>query len=434
VPIILKDSIRAHQKFTERGNPMSQKILIPLAVLGLVLSMTACGSLVKESVVPVKDVRVTPEQSDPGRTMVVLPFADYSRGQTPDDYFRRQVKLQEALSYHLARHGYLTPVREDVTQHLMDEGVIRVHENAARYRNRAFMDELGGGWSEDMLAEVRAVVAASTLDSSPTVEVQDVGLDRNRIREISRTFGAAYLLRGRIVEYEMRTEHTLNPFRRGVLPFFFDSASQLVFGVADSETYDLLGDLAIGGGLGALLGSEASHPFTSPSKERVPSGHPLFGGTTIKESGGYDDYHTYNALFWGSIGAGAAYLAKHGGRTPQAVVQVSMALQDGRSGKVLWTNRAEVAVAPVSAWADQLPRSLMDRAVEVAAERLTQELAAGLAGYQVAGMSDMVAPAAPRGATVGPAEVEVPEAAPGPEDEPGAGRRTPAAEPMMWGS
>ena len=111
-------------------------------------------------------------------------------------------------------------------------------------------------------------------------------------------------------------------------------------------------------------------------------GHPLFGGTVTKESGGYDDWSGMNAAFWGGIGAGAAYLAKHGGQVPQAVVQVSMALQDAQTGAVVWKNRAEVAVAPVSAWADQAPRSLMDRAVEVATEKLVEELSASLAGYR----------------------------------------------------
>jgi hypothetical protein len=356
---------------------MSRKMFLALTVLALTFGLSACGSVVKESVAPVKNSLAPVSISDPNKVMVVLPFADYSRGDTPDDYLRRQVKLQEALSYYLSRYGYLTPMREDVTQCLVDLDVIKVIDTGGTYRSQALMRELGGGWSEDMLKEIRSVVAINEVESGPRMEVTHVGLNGHELREISRRFNAGYLLRGRIVEYEMRTEHTLNPLRRGVLPFFFDVSSQFVFGVADSETYDLIGDLVVGGGLGALIGSEVIRPFTPPHKSVEPSGHPLFGGTTTKVTGGEEDYAGYNALFWGSIGAGAAYLAKHGGQAPQAVVQVSMALQDARSGAVVWSNRAEVAVAPVSAWADQAPRTLMDRAVEVATEKLVQELASG---------------------------------------------------------
>jgi hypothetical protein len=417
---------------------MSRKTFIALTVLALTFGLSACGSVVKETVAPVKNSSTPVSISDPDKVMVVLPFADYSRGDTPDDYLRRQVKLQEALSYYLSRYGYLTPMREDVTQCLVDFDVIKVIDTGDTYRNQAIMRELGGGWSEDMLKEIRSVIAVNEVESGPRMEVTHVGLNGHELREISRRFNAGYLLRGRIVEYEMRTEHTLNPLRRGVLPFFFDASSQFVFGVADSETYDLIGDLAIGGGLGALIGSEVIRPYVPPHKSTRPSGHPLFGGTETKVTGGEEDYAGYNALFWGAFGAGAAYLANHGGQAPQAVVQVSMALQDARSGAVVWSNRAEVAVAPVSAWADQAPRTLMDRAVEVAAEKLVQELASGyplatrvaeispaiVTGPPPSDAADLQGPVKERD-TVSEEDIPVDNSDKGP---------TPEAEPMMWGS
>lgn len=314
---------------------MKQKISPVLALFGMALMLCACGTVVKETVSPHSCLTIGQEH---GR-ILLLPFADYSQGSTPDDYARRQVKLHEAFTYQLGRYRITAPVREDVIQALLDMRVIEKSASQDLLRDEEQVMGLGSGWSEEMYNEIRLVTQAEA-GTRGIQKAGTVGFDRERIMALGKRFDADFVLRGRIVEYEVRDEHTLEPARRGLLPFFFDTTSSLIFGVAESETYDIANDMTIGGGLGALLSE------------------------------------TDSATIGGGVGAGFGYLANRSGKVPQGVVQVSVALQDATTGDVVWSNRIEVQVAPETAWADRYPRTVIDRAVELAAERLVEAMLA----------------------------------------------------------
>ena len=330
---------------------------ILLFLLAIMVCLVGCGQKVKDSVVPLNTSVQYPSSTT--KQIVVLPLADYSMGVRPDDSLRRQVKIYEAVMYRLAEKGFYVPLKEDVVQYLVDVGVIRIIDTPAiRSNSRLIMEELDSGWSDVMQDEIQKLMVRNDqlLSSKQRFEVSKVGLDYSTIQQIGRRFGADYVLRGRIVEYEVRDGNTLNPLRVGILPFFFDMSSSLLFGFAESEQYDLWQDLSIGAGLGALAGSFAETPFSS----------------------GSSDYAGLNAAVWGAAGASAAYLASKGGRIPQAVVQLSLALQDANDGRVIWENRVEKQVEPVSMWADPAERTQVDRAVEEAAAALVDDLVTAL--------------------------------------------------------
>ncbi len=406
---------------------LRQRTLIFLTGLFFLFTSWGCGQKVTDSV-PALDNQGRLTVSGP--TVVVLPLADYTQGPSPDDSLRRQMKIQTAIAYRLAQHGFSTPLEEDVLQCLADMGIIRILESASMSSpyHRIMERELSSGWSEDMRNEIAKIMAQNQIDNrnDNRIEMTQVGLNPGNLREIGRRFGGQYILRGRIVEYESRDGYTLNPFRRGLLPFFFDTTSATIFGVADSEKYDLWQDMAIGAALGAGFGASANMPFNAPSeKSKIVGSHPRFATVETEEEGGYSSSHGLNAATWGLAGASAAYLAKHGGKINKGVVQISLALQDARTGKVIWANRAEKQVAPVTAWADPSVRKQIDTAIEEAARSLIDDLAKSLKN----GVAPQVA-AAPlplQAAEEEPASAEVtPPALPVEKDE--------AVNPALLGS
>lgn len=342
-----------------------------------------CGQKVRDSVKPVDSTTI--ENPTPCAQIVMLPFADYTSGQAPDDSLRRQIKIQSAINERLAQNGFYVPVEEDVVQYLVDLGIIQLIETTTIESKRSrssLYKEIGSGWSDTMKEQIHDVVLQNELAnaSEEKLKMKRVGLNKGTVKQIGKYFGADFILRGRIVEYTIREGKILNPFQQGILPFFFDWTSATIFGVAQSEQYDLWQDLALGGALGAGMGSMADTPFNSPSKHtKIVGTNPRFAHTVTTTSGGYDQSAALNAGVWGAAGMAAAYLAAKGGHVPQAVVQISLALQDAKTGKVVWANRVEKQVEPVTMWADPSDRRQIDRAVEEAAKSLAGDLTRTLA-------------------------------------------------------
>jgi hypothetical protein len=371
---------------------MINKWFILLLLLTIMVCLDSCGQKIKDSVAPLNTS--VQYANSPAKQIVVLPLADYTMGVRPDDSLRRQVKIYESLMYRLAEKGFYVPLKEDVVQYLVDLGVIRiVGQPSIRSGSSCELitEELGTGWSEAMQEEIQKLVVMNEQmkKSKQGFEVTRVGLDLGIIKEIGRYFKADYILRGRVVEYEVREGNTLNPLQIGILPFFFDTSSALLFGFAESERYDLWQDLTIGAGLGALLGSQAETPFTPPSKKTTITGgsNPRFATESVSHEGGYSDHAGLNAAVWGAAGASAAYLASKGGHVPQAVVQISLALQDASDGRIVWANRVEKQVEPLSMWADPAVRTQIDKAVEEAAGALIINLTNALSNSPVEGLT-----------------------------------------------
>ncbi len=281
-------------------------------------------------------------------SIVLLPLADYSQGTTPDRAARRQAKSLTAISHQITALGIMPAIQEDVYGYLFQSGLISpVTTGLKEYESSK--------WSNYVNS-----ITDSILESGEQSQVQNIiGFTSATIQELGKQFSAGYVLRGRIIEYDMREDKTFNPLRRGILPFFVDGTTTGLFGVARSGRYDLWQEMATMGTLGALAGTNAAGPWSG----------------TGSSAGS-------NAAFWGVAAAGTAYLANKGGKVSEARIQLQLALQSTTDGKVIWTNRIEVAVAPETAFDRSDDQHLMAKALEEASMALIADMGRTVFGVE----------------------------------------------------
>jgi len=343
------------------------KFKIGTLMVVMILLVAGCGQVTKETVSPVPCDRIMSS----GKRVVIMPFADYTPDSTPELYWRRNILVTESLEDEFARYGLMTSLEEDVVEYLMDEHIIEPPDVFfADTPNNNFMraEAESGDWSTEMVKELRYAISRNEeLERNEKKQVvSDAGsalhisLTSQEVTKIGDYFGADYIIRGRLIEFERGVaKDDFNPFHVGFLPFFFNSSQRILFGLAKSENYELMDKMAIGGILGAAIGhANDDFPFDE-STDTETSGHPLFG-TTVTD---VTDYHALNTALWGAAGAGAAYLAHNGGKVPRAVVQIRIMVQDAHTGRLVWSNRSEVEVIPESIYANQEYRKLIAKAI-----------------------------------------------------------------------
>ncbi len=322
------------------------------------LMIAGCGQTVKQTLHVPADAGASCATE---KRIVLLPLADYSSYDNAPSAYRRNMAFMEAISDQLAAKGMQMPVQEDVFLYLVDQGIINVKSYESKGKEStataALRTELRGDWSGAMKNELRRImaaeerIAAEGSGDGPLDAPGTHGLTPQAVSGIGKAFGVDYVLRGRLIEYQMGSEHTWDPLKRGILPFVYDSSSQFLFGFADSETYDTLNAMAVGGLAGALIGNNQKTPFGSSSS----------------------DYAANNSLTWGLVGAGAGYLAEQSGRTPEAQVELRLWVQDAETGQVVWSNRTEVKVAPLTVFDNKQEQALFKTAVNKAASALVDD-------------------------------------------------------------
>ncbi len=315
----------------------------------LALLISGCGQTVKES------LKVQP-QSTAGadKTVVVLPFADYSYADNPETAYRRNLFVMADLTDQLVSNSFHLPVQEDVFRYLVDQKIINVV--AYEHRQDSVMEsELEDEWSAPMKAELRRYMELSKImdhDKSGLQSPGTHGLTPQEIVKIGQHFNADYIIRGRIIQYKARQDPSWAPWKKGILSFVSGVSSKLAFGNARADKYDMSGNMVAGGAWGAVIGSGTTWPYDPGKADQT-----IFG-----VSGGRDA----NTLIWGAVGGGLAKLAQHSGDIPQAVVQLRIWVQDAHSGDVIWTNRVDVKVSPESVLADSQYDALFESATEKA--------------------------------------------------------------------
>ena len=336
-------------------------------------------------------VTVSPVPTDKimssGKRVVIMPFADYTPDSSPELYWRRNLLVNESLEDEFARFGLMSAVEEDVVDYLLSEHIIEPPEMffADTPNNNYMRSEVDSGeWSSAMIKELQFAITRNeeleqrdkhqqAIANGTQGSALHISLSSQEVAKIGDFFGADYIVRGRLIEFEKGVaKDDFNPFHVGMLPFFFNSSQRMLFGLAKSENYELMDKMAIGGVLGGLVGSaNKNFPFDE-DKDTVTSGHPLFGSTVTSVT----DYHALNSALLGVAGAGAAYLAHNGGKVPRAVVQIRIMVQDARSGRLLWSNRIEVEVIPESMYAEQDYRKLIAKAIRRATSSLVRSFVA----------------------------------------------------------
>jgi hypothetical protein len=268
----------------------------------LAFTLAGCGHTVKETL----NVPNNPYNGvGKGRVVVVLPFADYTYADNLESAHRRYLKVSESLNDRLTAYGFSLPVQENVFQYMVDQNYITL----AQYEGGAssLSNELTGDWSYMMKDQIRNYIQAkqTTNNSSPMASPGTHGLTPQAIMKIGNNFHAAYIMRGRILEYKTRQEVTWEPWKKGILPMFGGMTSQMLLGFVKSDDYDL--------------------------------DHASINGTLEPN--------------WA-------------GNINQAVVQLSITVQEAATGKVIWSNRVEVQISPESVFADSQHDVLFNEAIE----------------------------------------------------------------------
>ncbi len=338
----------------------------------------ACGTTTVDMVHPV----VRTSAVGAMKKVVVLPFADYTPADSPLGYWRRNILVTEALQDEMLRFGFVPAIHEDVIGYLLERNIIQdtTPRGELSVENAVLEEELGKDWSQGMKAElVRALSlnAARDQNSGKYWTTQRlIALDHQRIGDIGRAFGADYVVRGRIMVFKTGQEDSFNPLQTGILPFFFKVGTRTVFGVAQSDTYEMIDKMAIGGLIGAAVADD-NWPVEDDDVTLV--GHPRFGGGLVGE----EDYASLNTAIWGAAAAGIAHLAHKGGRVDSATVQIRMVVQNARTGEIVWTNRAEVKVTPKSAYGERSEDVLIAQAIQQASGRLVDNFIASETGRKI---------------------------------------------------
>jgi hypothetical protein len=329
----------------------------------LALFVSGCGS--GHSVTETLHIPDAPTAGDVCATdkkVVLLPFADYSSGDDVISVYERSRSVTEALTDRFVDKGFKMPIQEDVTQFLVETNIIRLPPQAGSSNLKR---ELDGEWSDVMKGEFekwieadRMQTASSSGGSANPENAPGVhGLNKMSISKLGRRFNADYIVRGRIIEYNLQKEHTWNLRKKGVLPFIMRGTTQAAFGFADSKDYDNLNNIALWGLAGSIIGYNAGTPVST--------------GTGTLNAG--DHPNAWNTVIWGLGAAGIAHLVNHSGETPEALVQLRIWVQDSATGEVVWTNRAEVKVAPESVYGDKRSNEMFKTAVNRATTLLVDD-------------------------------------------------------------
>ena len=319
------------------------------ALCGLMLLLlTGCGQTVVETL-------QVPQASDPnapgkGKTIVILPFADYTNADSLAAAHRRDMAITESLTDRLVANGFNLPIQEDVFAYMVDQSII----NLVAYEQNnsvSLNNELSGEWGDVMKDQIRGYIAEqqSQRDNQIVASPGTHGLTEQSVAKIGRKFNADYIVRGRILEFKTRQEHTWAPWKRGILPFISGTTSQVAFGFADTDQYDNWNNMIAGGTWGAIIGHNVNGPWDAD------------GDTNIL---GISGSQNANTILWGAVGAALGKQAKNSGQVDQAVVQMRIWVQEAATGNVVWTNRVDVKVSPESVLADKQYDALFNQAIE----------------------------------------------------------------------
>ena len=306
----------------------------------LALFLCGCGTTVKESL-KVQPVSKNAIGSD--RSVVILPFADYSDADNIETAYRRNLFVSENVTDQFVKYGFHLPVQEDVFLYLVDQKIINAVSSGSSQPQALGYQVNNGGWSDKMKGAIQSQVDLIGNSNNSTSESNNPGthgLTQQEVVKIGRHFSADYIVRGSIIQYKSRQDPSWNPAKKGLLTFWTGTTSKIAFGQAESEQYDALNMTIAGGATGAAI-----------------------AGATTNGNLGY-------VLGWGAAGAVLGDVASHSGKTPQAVVQLRMWVQDAYTGNVVWTNRVDVKVSPESVLADNQYDALFEKATEKAVSSL----------------------------------------------------------------
>ncbi|XOF35281.1 MAG: hypothetical protein ACL93V_08355 [Candidatus Electrothrix sp. YB6] len=332
--------------------------LLKYVSTGIVLigMLAGCGQTSIETLMIPGDVN--PKARGKGMTAVILPFADYSNGDNIASAYRRNLLVTESLTDNLTSNGFGLSIQEDVFAYLVEQKIITVSRYEKEGSASLAYELQDPDWSDTMKGKLQSYMKHLNTESQSTATPDSPGthgLTSQEVVKLGRKFGADYIIRGRILEFRARQEHTWAPWKRGMLPFAIGSANRMMFGFAASDSYDNWDNILAGGTWGAVIGNNAGGPWDPDSSTDF-----------LGISGGQGA----NAITWSLAGAAFGSAAAHGGRVDQAVVQMRIWVQSAYDASVVWTNRVDVRVAPESVLAESKYDTLFEQAIRKATTAL----------------------------------------------------------------
>lgn len=336
-----------------------KKLQVLISVILMLSFLTACGTVTVDSVHPV----VRSADLGKEKTIVILPFADYTPADVFAGYWRRNMLIMEALQDEIIRFGYVPAISEDVISYLSSRNIIQADAEFQNdsTANTVLKAELAKDWSDSMKTEIVGALQSNLEKAHQNIRPHSIALDHTAIQDIGTAFNADYVVRGRIMTFQTGREDSFNPLQTGVLPFVFNFSSRTLFGIAESDKYEMIDKMAIGG---------------------------LVGPAVAMSNWPRDEHTNFNRAIWGVGGAGLGYLAHKGGRVDNATVQLRMVVQDTRTGEIVWTNRAEARTMTQSAFSKKNPDVLMAQAIQQVCQRLFDNFVATDADRRIVRMYD----------------------------------------------
>jgi hypothetical protein len=323
-----------------------------LAIGFMAFMLTGCGQLISEKLAVSDSTRMP---TCTGKKLVILPFADYSYAEDAERAFKRNLIIMENLSARLSANGFRMPIQEDLLQYLADSGIVKVGTELTTPGRPGYLQDViatDESWSADMKKEMAQIAYKDSGEPKADNRSKGLALDQPALAKIAGNFNADFIMRGRITQFELDAENTWDPLKRGLLPVVFGGTNRAMFGVTNSETYDMFGSMLAGAALGGVIGTQTSIPYDETEKLNP---------------------ERFNSMAWGLGGAALGYMSSKGGHANQAAVQLRLWVQDPKSGEVIWTNSVKVLVKPQTIFAETREDKLFDTAVTQAVAALTKD-------------------------------------------------------------
>lgn len=320
---------------------------IRLTVIGiLALMLSGCGHLVSEKLTVSKSASFSCPAE---KKLVIMPLADYSYVADPDLALSRNVAIIENLTDQLANRGYQVPVREDLLRYLAEQKIITVKGYGQNNSSTSRLEnELSGDWSASIKRELAELIAAEQNRNTTTAISSSTALDQKTLAQIADAFHAKYVMRGRITKFEIGEETTWNPLKKGLIPVVIGGTSRSLFGIAKSETYDMLDQMVVGGTYGTLINRTYSNSINEPLA--ISSTQAVLAGAAVG-------------------------LLSSQSTAAEARVELRLWVQSAETGEIVWTNRADVKVKPQTVFSSANPEKLYDVAINRAVASLVDDFA-----------------------------------------------------------
>jgi hypothetical protein len=264
--------------------------------------------------------------------------------------------LDEVVSQSFYSVGFIPVAREDVLFLLREKGVLKKEREELSPASRAILYHLEVSYTD----EIKRHLQEALRHNLALLEKKELEIGPKVLKELCEEFGTVFVVRASLIELKEELTESYNPFEIGFVPFAFNVPQRLLFG----------------------RHSERAYPFVEDEKirEALVYGGELLQKLAIGAAGGWAVTDLSSPLEWERdvgtlVGGGLGFLGHLSGKVPEVKAQVRLTVQDGRSGDLLWTNRAEVRVRPESVFSKADTERMRDLALKEAVALLVNDFA-----------------------------------------------------------